>query len=171
MERFVQVIYVVKLVALVLAVALALVAARRQTRRRRYNSGKLITSDVLALLALAALALATGAPVSWIALGVGLLIGFALGFAAGRGSGLVFEGGGAHLKRSAAGPLVLAVALVLVAATLTFGSAPLLADVLALLALAVGMMFGQTAAEMRKASSASQDTAPLSGPGDAHQAG
>lgn len=147
MEAIVSILYWVKLAILIIIVVLALWGAVRASRRRVFVPWRAVTQVVLAVAAFAALSWFAGAAYSPLWAVVFVVLGMASGFFAGRGERVTVQGGQVCVKRSPLVAWVWALAVILVALTLLFGSSFLFAVAMLSLALAVGMVVGQAAGE------------------------
>jgi hypothetical protein len=149
METVALIIYVLKIVALVLVVAMAIVGAWRESGRCKLQTWREVVIVVLTIIAFAGLAWVCGVTFSWIWAAVLLVAGIVAGLLVGRRSerGTTDKGMPA-IRRSPLGPWVWAVAAILVSLTLMFGTSYLFAIAMLIMAFAMGIVVGQVAGEL-----------------------
>lgn len=146
-----QAFYLAKLGALALAVLLALGALVLQLRRRRPSATGRIIASVLIVTAVGVLVVRDVVRPSVLWLVALLVIGVVLGILVGRGVRAYEDGGRVAVKRSPIPPLVGALAYIIVAIALLFGTTYLLALALLLLVFSAGMSAGSAFAESQVA--------------------
>jgi uncharacterized membrane protein len=147
MDQVVSILYWVKLAVLIMVVVLTLWGAVRASKRRVFVPWRAVTQVVLAVAAFVAVSWVAGAiyGLAWAV--VLLVLGLAAGYYAGRGERVTQQGGQVCVQRSRQVAWVWALAVILVALTLLFGSSFLFGVAMLPLALAVGMVAGQVAGE------------------------
>jgi hypothetical protein len=151
----VDALYWVQVGLLVLTVVLAVVAALRVSGRRVFTPWRSVLQAVLTVLAFAALTLIAGASFSWLWAVVLLALGGVAGFMAERApSRFSLTAGKVAVRRSPLAPWIVAVASVLLALTLLFGTSYLFALAMLVFAFAMGTTIGQVAAEFQGARAA-----------------
>jgi hypothetical protein len=142
------VLYWVDVILLVLTVVLAIFAAVRISGRRVFTPWRCVLQVVLTVLVFAGLVLIAGASFSWLWAVVLLVLGGVAGFFAERApSRFSVTGGKVAVRRSPLAPWIVAVASVLLAMTLLFGTSYLFALAMLVFAFALGTAIGQLAAE------------------------
>jgi hypothetical protein len=161
MEEAARIYYWVRVGALSLIVLVALVTLLVQTRRRRYSTLRRALLAAVPVVGVFALWAASGVMPSWLWIAGLMVVGAGLGWAAGRMSRVYFEDGTVFVKRSAFAPIVGALAAVLAAFTLLFGTSYLFAIALLVLAFSAGLSAGSAIAEMLSARGAAPSAAPL----------
>ena len=147
MDAIASILYWIKLAVLIVVAVLVLWGAVRASRLRVFAPWRASVQVVLAVAAFAVLSGFAGAAYSPLWAVVFAVLGVVAGFFAGRGERVSLRGGQVCVKRSALVAWVWAVAMLLVAVTLLFGSSFLFAVAMLVLALAVGMVAGQVAGE------------------------
>jgi len=172
MDTIVQAAYGIRLALLLVVVVLAVVLLVRGLRPRAWSSGRAIALAAVEAVAVVVLILLTGVSVSWLWIGALFVLGAVAGFFAGRASRFSDAGGKPVLKRTPVAVPLTALAFVLAALTLLFGSAQLFGYAVLLLAFAAGTMAGQVIAEQMAAARVAPAAGPVqvSAPGEATQA-
>lgn len=139
--------YWIKIAALALIVILAILLAMRSGGRRLWVPVRIGLSAVLAAVAVIGILLIAAPDINAVwAVGLGAL-GIGLGFASARGSRFTSQSGKLGLERSRVAAWIWAVATILVALTLLFGSSYLFALAVLGLVFAFGAVLGQVVTE------------------------
>ncbi|MDP2182274.1 MAG: hypothetical protein Q8K99_06870 [Actinomycetota bacterium] len=149
-ENIAQTYGLVRMVAVGLVALLALVAFVLQTRPRHFG---VVGMSIRALVAIAGpvvLIAYTHVQMNWLMVGVLSVVGAGLGFVTGRGSKFTEVKGRPKIKKSPWAALVTAIAFVLAAAALLYGTAGLFSASLLLVFLGAAMTVGATVAEFAK---------------------
>jgi len=147
MDAVASVLYWVKLALLIVIVILALWGAARGSRLRLFTPWRAVLQSVLAVAAFAVFTLVPGITYGPVWAVAAAVIGVAFGFVVGRAEHVSTQGDQVCVKRSPLVAWLWAVAVILVAMTLLFGSTFLFGAAMVLLALAVGAIVGQVAGE------------------------
>jgi hypothetical protein len=148
METVGVVYYWVKIGALALLTAFAVVTAIVQLRRRRYSLVRRVLLAVVSVVAVFALQAASQVKPSLLWMFALLVVGAGLGWLAGRMSRVYEESGIVKVARSAYAPVLAALAYVWAALTLLFGTSYLFAIALLVLAFSAGLSAGSAVAEL-----------------------
>jgi len=170
MDTIVLAAYGIRLALLVIIVVLAVFLLARGLRPRPWSSGRAIALAAVEAVAVVVLVVLTGVSVSWLWIGALFVLGGVAGFAVGRTSRITEARGKTVLKRPPVAVPLTALAFVLAALTLLFGSAQLFGYAVLLLALAAGTMAGQTIAEQLTGAAAEVGSARVSPPAEPTQA-
>jgi hypothetical protein len=152
--------YWIRLAILLIVVVLAVVMAVRQTRWRSFSTVRAVLAAAGHVVAYLALLLLTGVSVSLVWSLILFAIGLVAGYFAGRTSHVEARDGGPALKRASVGPVIAAVAYLLAAMTLLFGTSYLFALAMVFFALSVGVSVGQAASEMMRAAAGGSPAGP-----------
>ncbi|MBE3032291.1 MAG: hypothetical protein IMZ74_03720 [Actinobacteria bacterium] len=136
-----------KLAVLIIVVVLGLWGAVRASRLRAFTSWRAVSQVMLAVAAFALISWFAGTAYSLLWAVVCAVLGVTSGFFAGRGERVTIQGRQVCVKRSPLVAWIWALAVIVVALTLLFGSSFLFAVAMLPLALAVGMVAGQVAGE------------------------
>lgn len=151
MKDIATIFWAIKLVLFVLIVVAAIVAALMLGRRRKYAPWRDVVFAVAAPVLVIIMAWQGGIDFSYVWAAVLGIAGVAAGYFAGRGSRFSVEEGRLKLRRSPVGPWLWAVAAIVGAATLLFGTAYLFALAMLLLVFAAGEVVGQSIGELTQA--------------------
>jgi hypothetical protein len=147
MDAVISILYWVKLAILIVIVLLALWGAVRASRLRAFVAWRAVVQALLAIAAFVIFSLLAGVVYGPLWAVVAAVIGIAFGFVVGRAERVSSQVGLACVKRSPLVAWLWAVAVILVAMTLLFGSTFLFGAAMVLLALAAGAIVGQVAGE------------------------
>jgi hypothetical protein len=147
MDAAASIYYYVRLGALGLVIVSSLLMVVVQLRRRKYSTVRRVVLACVSVAGVFALWAASGVVPSWLWIGGLMAVGAGLGWVAGRMSRAYLEDGAVKVKRSAFAPVLAAVASVLAAFTLLFGTSYLFAIALLVLAFSGGLSAGSAVAE------------------------
>jgi len=147
MDAVASILYWVKLAVLIVIVVLTLWGAVRAARLHAFTAWRAVLQAIFVVAAFAVLSWFAGAIYSPLWAVVAAVVGIAYEFVVGRGEQTSLLGDQVCVKRSAVVAWLWAVAVIVVAMTLLFGSTFLFGAAMVLLALAVGAIVGQVAGE------------------------
>ncbi|MDZ4063572.1 MAG: hypothetical protein U1E22_02795 [Coriobacteriia bacterium] len=149
-ENFAQAYGLVRMVAVGLVASLALLAFFMQTRPRNFGAVGMSIRALVALAGPVVLIAYTHVQMNWFMVGVFSIVGAGLGFVTGRGSELIEVKGRPKIKKSPWAALVTAIAFVMAAAALLYGTAGLFSASLLLVFAGAFMTAVATVAEIMK---------------------
>lgn len=146
MDDFITIYYWVRLAVLVAVALIALITAIRMSTRRTLRGWREVLLAVLVLVLFVGLSAIVGVTFGPLYAGVLALVGVIVGYFANRGATVSAEEGRRRVRPSPLAAWVWFVAVTLVVATLLFAESYTFALAMLVLAFAVGVVVGQTAA-------------------------